>query len=329
MEITKEDVEYIIQSSFYEEEFVPEESIPLYNISQYFISRLLRVKNVSLLNQNKLKYIFNKISNENIFIDFEEKIENVIFDPSEWLPDETFHSFRENFEDCSFAIEDVNSDLKWDYSQKFYTEWNSKSKNKLNLISKLHGSALYLNIREKLFALCFNKNVEYLLTGVGLRQSEGICLCITFQIDRYNHNENNIDNFIISDFNSGPPYNTRGISYSGKSFKIWGCNNKNKYESIEVDKIDTKWWTFFIEWSSEKERYGKYNINNKLKGSFETLRVDGIIDPIIRIGGQKEYGFSGFKGSIAFIDIFKIPENKKIPNHLVDLIFDKHSIYSH
>lgn len=326
MEITKEDVEYIIQSSFYQDEFIPEESIPLYNISQYFISRLLMVKDVSLLNQNKLKYIFNKISNRNIFI--EEKNENVIFDPSEWLPDETFQSFRENFEDCSFAIYDVNSDLKWDYSKKFYNEWLTKSKNKLNLISKLHGSTHYLNIREKLFALCFNNKVEYLLTGVGLRQPEGICLCITFQLDRYLDNNNNSDNFIISDFNSDPPYNTRGISYSGNSFKIWGANNKDKYESIKVNKIDSKWWTFYIEWSSEKERYGKYIINNKLKGSFETLRIDGIIDPIIRIGAQKEYGFSGFKGSIAFIDIFKIPINKKIPNHLVDLIFDKHAINS-
>ncbi len=316
---------YIINCSFPKTDDVvyqPDEAIPLLWASNMLISQLLNTPNLKDGEKRVLLSVQLRIREKNGSQSIECgncKGSDDYFDPAQWFPDKTYLAFQKEIEEASFLIADTQRDLDVGKGG-YYVLWESRSDKKINAISVVP-TKICVNISAERWALKFHSGTLYKIDGIGLRDSVGVCICLTFRIDSEDREQ-----YILSDYDPDER-DCRGVSSKNNTIRIWGVNNSDGYLTIDLPNIGQRWWTIFIEWTGADENHsGRFSINDSINGTFPTKPLLGLMGMTTYLGGKYGSDIGHFNGAFASLDIFRKKAPQKIPSHLIKLIIQKQFI---
>jgi hypothetical protein len=315
--ITGKIVSGIIETTFKNVEYQPEENMAILNISTPFIHQMLNTKDISDDDKRFLLSIKDKLRLKSVY-EASGNNESEDMDFSLWFPLKTYLSFQKEVEQCSFFIKDPNDDMKIGEGG-YYVSWISRSNRKIDMTS-LKPSKVCENITIDKWGLTFNGSNLYQINGIGIRNDDGVCICVSFCT-----RDLDSETFIIYE-GDDDTLDIRGISIFKDELRIWGVNNRKNYISIaEIAK--NKYITLFIEYPALGENNpGRYFIDNSKEGTFNVRDFEGISSMDIHVGGRPGFKSGQFNGVIASLDIFYRKKSLRVPTHLINLILDRHMI---
>ena len=257
-----------------------------------------------------------------------------------WFPEMVLKEIR-NTEFCCLKIDNPISDLVIEDKTSKILKWNSLlTKKKINAVAVMDFSSKeYIKVKEEVYALKFNGQTLYRLSGIELspvRGKQWVWVCTTFR-PSINITEND-QCFIYSD-KSSPDEMFRGLSLNKTTIKIWGCENESdNFILIDIgDKIAGKWITVYTFWTNMDKRKGYYTIciegtKAKLNGEFICQKASKIFSQtFVDIGGfsdvTKPKLIDGFKGDISSFELYNDNHIKdltelKFPDILKDLMIE-------
>ena len=197
------------------------------------------------------------------------KDDSEIMDFSQWFPLKTYSYFQKEAEEGSFFIFDPSKNMKIGEGG-IYVSWTSLSNHKIDMTS-ISGSKICENITRNQWGLSFDGSNLYEIDGIGIRNEDSVCICMTF----YTRDVESEEKFILyeHDDESG---NTRGISIFKHELRIWGASTIEKYHSINAVSKN-KWITIFIEYPALAElNLACYFIDKSKEGEFNIPDFEGL-----------------------------------------------------
>ena len=325
MELPSRIIEIIVKinsSSAYR----PDENKAILNITPKFLNYIV---NVNGLSDETKRYLFSisdklrKRSKDTFSIHIND--EGTSLDVTEWFPRTTFNAYQKQISECSFFILDKDTDLNIGVGG--YVSWLSRADKKINMTS-IVPAKYCLNINKSRWGLDFSDpfNALYELNGIGIRNSVGVCICISFYPPDKIENEQ----FILYEKGESSG-NIRGISIVSSGIKLWGVNNDLNHEFINIELTGEKRTcvTLFIEYPGlDENQQGRYFLNRETKANFFSFKDSGIFDENCYIGGKlndRSNSSNFFQGALISLDIF-YKNNIKVPIHLINLIINNHII---
>ena len=253
-----------------------------------------------------------------------------------WFPEMVLKEIRSS-EFCCLKIDNPILDLVIEDKTLKILKWNLLlTKKKTNAVAvRDFSSKEYIKVKEEVYALKFNGQTLYRLSGIDLspvRGKQWVWICTTFR-PSIDISEN--DQCFIYSNCDGPNKMFRGLSLSKTSIKIWGCENESdNFILIDIgDRIAGKWITVYTFWTNLDKGKGYYTIcidDTKLNGEFICQKSSEIfVRDDVDIGGCRYESkvIDGFKGDISSFELYNNNHIKdltqlKFPDILKDLMIE-------